>query len=925
MTFIGRDQERTTLRNLWDGTESTGAALALIQGQAGFGKTSLLTEFLSHIEPTALQATGEPDEKTLPYGVIGQLLRGVDLTGRRALTRVVGNDPAGLDPLEVGSDLLDFLATVGARGLVLTVDDVQWADPMSVRALVFALRRLRAERLLTVLCCRSDELDRLPIELQRLLGDAAVRIGLPALNVDETEALARAMNRTDLGRAVLTRVVEHSGGSPLYTRALLEEFSSAELGSDPRRPLPAPKSFSELVVSRVAACGPDGTALVHAAAILGDGAAMPVLIELGELSNPALAIEQAVAAALVADIVADGIVRFRHPLVRSAVYHSIPASLRTGLHLRASRLIADTDRIGALRHRVSATTGTDRELAAEVAGLADLDAKAGWWVVAAERYKTAVRLSDPTDEAVERYTLRMVECLALVGNPLATIAAERTISAHPRSALVDFALGRLRSISGDWDAAQELLDAAWTSVNPQTDVELVARIASELARNAVMGGRGAAAFEWASHALSVTPPEMATDTDTMALMAVAMGIQGQAAQALEFMAGLPRHVVNPSPAELGAIGGRGMLSLWNADLAQARTDLSAVVTATGEHGPTHANLFARQYLADVEYRTGDWDIAIVEAEAGVAAARDLGNVWTLPMLHAVASLPHSARGNFAQAAVHVAAAAEHAAVVGDVPNRVWAVVAAARLAYASRDPDAVVAALQPMGELAALDGVREPGIQPWQPMHAAALIALGRFDQAAVVLEEAEFFANSRQHSVQLLAVRRERCMLLAGQGNLNAALVLLKSAGALYPAVLALPFERAQFDLVSGRLLRLAGRKQAAIASLERARTALGMLRATPWLAEANHELAHLGGRPSARNRNGTTELSPHEVAVARLVTEGLTNREIASRLMISTKTVDYHLGHVYSKVGVRSRVQLTNRLVHDSDFPPPPNLTDE
>ena len=145
------------------------------------------------------------------------------------------------------------------------------------------------------------------------------------------------------------------------------------------------------------------------------------------------------------------------------------------------------------------------------------------------------------------------------------------------------------------------------------------------------------------------------------------------------------------------------------------------------------------------------------AEDAADNARDLGNTWALPMLHAAASFPHSGRGDFAAAADHVAAAVEAIISTADTPNRLWTAIAQARLAQAQRDPDGVITALTPMWEMVQLDGVRGPGVQPWQPVLAEALTVSGAPDRATRILDVVEPVARDRRLTVVQVAIERER------------------------------------------------------------------------------------------------------------------------------------------------------------------------
>ncbi|HET8931269.1 MAG TPA: helix-turn-helix transcriptional regulator, partial [Acidimicrobiales bacterium] len=385
------------------------------------------------------------------------------------------------------------------------------------------------------------------------------------------------------------------------------------------------------------------------------------------------------------------------------------------------------------------------------------------------------------------------------------------------------------------------------------------------------------------------------------------------------LSGIPEPNGAPTPAELDQLFGRGVLRLWHGELAAARDDLSRVARATRRRGPIHSQLYAAQYLADAAYHAGRWDEAIVTAEDGAAIARDLGNVWALPMLHAVASYPHAQRGNFAAAAAHLDQAEAAIATDVDIPNRLWTALGRARLATARWNFSGAIAALEAIAAIGHLDGVREPGVQSWQPVFAAALIDVGNLERASAVIDTAAAVARTRGHLCAMVALERERARLVA-ENDLEQGLEIAAKA-AENVAVLAgspsgRPFDVASFELVHGRLLIRAGRQDDAATALRRAQELFSGLGAMPWEAATSAELDRIGAAGAAA-RHAPGQLTAHERRVARLVASGMTNKQVAAELIISTRTVGYHLENVYVKLGVHSRVQMTNLLNEHLDGP--------
>jgi DNA-binding CsgD family transcriptional regulator len=319
-------------------------------------------------------------------------------------------------------------------------------------------------------------------------------------------------------------------------------------------------------------------------------------------------------------------------------------------------------------------------------------------------------------------------------------------------------------------------------------------------------------------------------------------------------------------------------------------------------------LFALGYLAEAEYRAGRWDESAATGEQAVSLAEDADHAWLLGFLHATAALPLAGRGEWQRAQTHVDAAQVSADAIGDVLNLAWTAAAATTLAQARGDPAGVIAASDVISAMDPTHGALEPGILRWCPERAEALVARHRFDDAAALLDAAEPVAHARRRRSSIVALARARGALEAARGHYAEATAAFDEAAALAPE-LGMPFDAALVWLAYGAHLRRGGRRRAAGQELGRALETFVALGAAPYVKRTETELAACGLKPRRRGPSPPT-LTPRELAVARLVADGLTNREIAARLVISTKTVEYHLGNAFTKLGVRSRAQLVARL---------------
>jgi DNA-binding CsgD family transcriptional regulator len=300
-------------------------------------------------------------------------------------------------------------------------------------------------------------------------------------------------------------------------------------------------------------------------------------------------------------------------------------------------------------------------------------------------------------------------------------------------------------------------------------------------------------------------------------------------------------------------------------------------------GPSPAAILDVTVAALAAYRRGHWDEALSRCEYATAAADDLGPCWISAHAHAAATLVPAARGDWHAAGRHLAAArrlgreATAPAAVAGLAS------AAAHLAAARNRPDEVIGLLAPLLDAGHDAGTGTP---PWRDLLAEALIAVRALDRARAVP------APSPLVRARLLAAGRET----------EAA----REAFAEACAVAEEPFDRARILLAYGSFLRRAGRRAEAAERLSAALHDLRALRALPYAERCQTELAACG-RPQDGPASG---LTPQQDAVARLVATGMTNRQIARELWVTVKTVEYHLGQIYARLGVSSRVALARAV---------------
>jgi predicted ATPase len=241
--FVGRGAELAMLHRALGEARAGRPTIVAVEGVPGIGKTRLLHRFAAEASDLELLlASGDEAEMSLDYGAAAQLWAAVP-AGLGVDAPPLTTGAAGANGFAVGAALLEVLGALQQRGTVaIVVDDLQWADLPSARALLFAVRRLRGDNILVLLASRTHSLGRLGDSWSRLLAERARRIRLHGLTPPDLQPLARALLGLDLAPAARQRLCEHTGGNPLYVRALLEELPASAL-MDQSGPLPAPHSY----------------------------------------------------------------------------------------------------------------------------------------------------------------------------------------------------------------------------------------------------------------------------------------------------------------------------------------------------------------------------------------------------------------------------------------------------------------------------------------------------------------------------------------------------------------------------------------------------------------------------------------------------------------------------------------------------------
>jgi DNA-binding CsgD family transcriptional regulator len=873
--FVGRAAELAVLGESWarrDGFRFVGVA-----GAPGIGKTALVRRFVDGAGGIVWWASGDEAEAGLPWGVLSQL------------TDAPADDRA--DPAFVARGLAKSLPD----NVIVVVDDAQWADRASLSAIRLATRRASGPGLV-ILGYQPGGLDD---GWRRVLdSDRGARLELAGLPPADLVRLAVACGHPGLTPAGAARLHEHTGGHPLHVRHLLDELPMRAIVFG-QGALPAPRGIAAAVHARLAACQEATRDVVAAGAVLGRRFSVVALRQLGVGTA---GVAEAIEAGLVAEVPGSlgHELSFTSTLIRGLVYHDLDRDRRRRLHLLAARHTGN----GAVWHRLAAADGPDPVLAADLEREARGHLERGQLARAATLLRHAVDLTPPGSPR-RRRLLIAVELLLVAGDQ-ATAAGYRAELDAGSDAWSDYVAGYQLLVTGQVAPAKARLERALTGVRqgkPDWPGDLEARIATQLAIIGVLSVSYSDMIDYGSLAVAT-----AGEPWVMAFAAFArslgLAIAGRGAEALADLS----TVDDPgSPSGLDGLVARGMIRLWTDDLAGARQDLTAAVRRATA-GETLRIGQALGFLGEVEYRRGALDEAVVHAELAIGDAEENNRVWDYAMLHGIASYPLAAQGEWRRAEAHVAAAAHWAGLVGSPAGLVYAAAGRAAVAQARGDATRLLAAAE---ELESIYPGHEPGTHLCGPLRAQALSQLGRLPEAAAALADFTARLGGSERRSTLQAVARVRAQLALAAGRPGEALEECRRAGELARAV-GLPLEAARVELLAGACQAESGRRAAAERTLRSALRQFTAVGATAYAAQTRR-VAERAGLPLDEPPAVLATLTRAERAVASLVRQGLSNREIAERLVLSRKTVEFHLTNAFRRLDVSTRAELC-RIIEDS-----------
>jgi DNA-binding CsgD family transcriptional regulator len=900
--LVGRVSERERVDALLSAARDGTSGTLVIGGEAGIGKSALVDYARARARGmTELRASGVESETDLAFAGLTELLgavipdlRELPAPQRDALQSALALRAEPANPLAVRVALLTLLTTLAERAPVLvTVDDAQWVDESSLRALAFVARRCLAERVAFVVAVRGHESGAFGF-------DTAETLVLAGLNNDEARELLAS--RTGLNRRASDALVDAAAGNPL---ALLElpDVTDPHLLAGNLTPLPVGPRVSQALHDRLDQL-PESTRLavgvVAAEGALGYDRLIAAFRLLALDEDALIPAERAGMVTVVADRV-----QLHHPLLRSVAYHSLSGPDRRRVHAALADVFGrPTDHERSVWHRAAATIEPDEDVARALEEVAMAAEHRGAVATAANGLARAASLTPNDDDRARRL----------------------------------LASGERWDAAGQWDAALADLEEATVYA---LDPGLQADIAGSRGRLEVYRSgpeKGAQLFVEAADRIERDDPGRATRLLTYAVNAATFSADADQAVALAHRAeacgtragGI--HTIEAAFAQVHA----GLVSadptvpdtlaplealadaLMDSDLEDAEHVFSVVVFAelvleswdraqvlldmmvrrARETGRLFLYAFAATVQAELESRRGRWTEAYAtatnelwDAPTGYPAA----TAWLLAVQARVAA----GLGLDAEAEATGRAAFAAAAESGTHAIEAWSAAALGFLELGRQRPQAAIDHLERVAAIMDRGKIVEPGVLWWAADLVEAYWRVGAVGEARRRLEHyaAQVEASAR------IAPRAfaSRCAGLLASNSDEAEDAF---ADALkWHERIDTPFERARTLLCQGER-RQAFSHSGAEESLRDAIAAFESVGAKPWVVYARR-LVGVDG-----NATEAVPLTRQERQVATLVGHGATNREAAEQLFLSPRTIDFHLRNIYKKLGVRSRTELAVHL---------------
>jgi class 3 adenylate cyclase/DNA-binding CsgD family transcriptional regulator len=904
--LVGRRRERATIDALLARARAGESGSLVVRGEPGIGKSALLAYAAARADGMDVLTTSSVEaEADLAFAGLHGLLRPI-LGSLSRLPAVQANALAGALGLAPSSSSERFLVSAAALGLLAEaadrrpilclVDDAQWLDTPSAEALVFAARRLRAERIAILFGAR--------------VGDPRTFEGprLPELileGLEDEDARALLSDRPGpLAASVRARLLREAAGNPLALLELPAGLSEEQRAGAATLPdtIPLTSRLQAAFAERIDPL-PEATRTALLVAATDDTGDVPAVVRaLEALGVAPHALEPAEALGLL--VTSGGQIAFRHPLVRAAVFGAATIAQRQRTHAAlAAALEGEEHADRRVWHQALATLTADEDVAAALEAAARRSQLRGGHSSAATAFERAAKLSE-TDSARARRLGAAAEAAWAAGQGEragALIARSLALVDGPERARLLYLRGVIEGRGGSLVDAVETLREGMAASDDSSLTLTILREASDFAEYA---GDYEQLTELCVRAREIQP---VTETDRFIVAAMAsfaaellcdhVGAARLCAEATELAEGL-----DDPQCLIWAAGTAGREGMWGDGLRHA----SRAVHLAREQALLSILPYALRTQAYQLLGRNQFDLSYSAAEEGRQIALDIGHGWVAAWNVAHLAAIDALRGDDDRVHAHVEEL--HAYIrpsEADSPSSHIARAFGLLELTLGRPSEALDRLLVP------LDNLRyrtSPLVVFGLPDAVEAAARSGRLDEIGAHLDRYASWVEQVPSPARrsLLA----RCRALADDARAERHFEEAVALGDALP-----PFERARNELLYGEWLRRERRRVDARAHLRVAVELLQPLGVPPWEERAQAELRASGETLHRHDASALGRLTPQEHQIALLVAEGLTNREIGAQLFLSPRTIDYHLRKVFAKLQIASRLELMRMVMGESE----------
>ena len=890
--ILGRQPEQAELGELVARLRTGEGGTVVLAGDPGIGKTTLL-EWVARTSAGVrlLKAGGRESEADLPFVALADLLRPLEPLieslpaplAQALSSALLLTEPTSGDRLAINAAAVHLLSlATQTQPLLLLIDDYHWLDSASRDVIDFVARRTESLGFGLIVASRNEA----PSEHGGKL------ISLEPLPTPAATELIRS--RGEVTPESERRLVELAAGNPLALVELPLDLQAID------RPASLSAALERAFRSHLDRLSDVSRQGVLCAAVEGTGAVAPVLAALRSLDLEPAGLTEAVDAGLLT--IEGSELRFRHPLVRSVAHQTARPEEVRRMHVALAETLIDEDQ--AAWHRAMAATGPDEDVAVglETSGRRALEKGAAGSAAAA--FSKAAAL---TVEPVAR--IHRLEAAARAAHRAGNMSMSASLidqvhaltGSVPLSPVMFLLEADIRMRRGDVASASAILRREAARIADR-DPDRAATMLLVAAKQRVYRFEASAALAEVQTALDLIP-EREHDVVHLTAMAMAATIAGDPGARDVTLRSMEAAMATPH-GHTHTLG-IGWPLVWLEEYDLARSFIARSVAIQREGGFLSYLPQALLAMAELDFRTGSWDQSRTNGQEALRLFEESQQPTEAAMASSFLARLEAVCGEEESARAHASAALNSDARYGLRAATAYSGSALGLLEMGRSTYPEAIERFEQASAICNVGGIGEPWLLSLESDLAEALIRNGDPVRALEVAEALVKAARAAGKRSALAAGLRATGLALPDNSFDEA----FEEAIALHQQ-LPTPFEHARTLLCYGERLRRTKARVEARRHLRQALTVFETLGAEPWAARARAELAASG--ETLERSPSHARLTPQERQVAAIVAGGATNREAAATLFVNAKTIEFHLGNIYRKLGVRSRTELANVFRH-------------